>query len=134
MKRVVRVVDKVEGPGATKPDHGLAQQRDVGKTLLFTLQGQHRDRDMLRCAARSVDGFSAGWRFSPRPGRDDSSLGGRPVTALNPSGTRPRCSLVAEGRSYRWIARDLSLSKNTVAAVVGRARVETAPDISLRSE
>jgi hypothetical protein len=37
--------------------------------------------------------------------------------------------LVAEGRSYRWIARDLSLSKNAVAAIVGRARMETAPDI-----
>lgn len=40
-------------------------------------------------------------------------------------------ALVAEGRRYRWIARDLSLSKNTVAAIVGRARVETAPDIQL---
>lgn len=39
--------------------------------------------------------------------------------------------LVAERRSYRWIARDLGLSKNTVAAIVGRARVETAPDIKI---
>ena len=31
-------------------------------------------------------------------------------------------ALVAEGRSYRRIARDLGLSKNTVAAIVGRAR------------
>ena len=38
-------------------------------------------------------------------------------------------ALIAESRSYRWIARDLSLSKNTVAAIVGRARMETAPDI-----
>jgi DNA-binding CsgD family transcriptional regulator len=35
-------------------------------------------------------------------------------------------ALVAEGRSYRWIARDLGLSKNTVAAIVGRARVDAA--------
>ncbi|GAP24926.1 DNA integration/recombination/invertion protein [Gluconobacter frateurii NBRC 101659] len=30
--------------------------------------------------------------------------------------------LVAEKRSYRWIARDLGISKNTVAAIVQRAR------------
>ncbi len=33
-------------------------------------------------------------------------------------------ALVAEGRSYRWIARDLGLSKNTVAAIVGRSRAD----------
>jgi len=31
-------------------------------------------------------------------------------------------TLVAEGRSYRWIARDLGISKNTVADVVQRFR------------
>jgi len=31
-------------------------------------------------------------------------------------------ALVAEGRSYRWIARDLSLSKNTVSDIVKRTR------------
>lgn len=31
-------------------------------------------------------------------------------------------ALVAEKRSYRWIARDLGISKNTVAAIVHRAR------------
>ncbi|MFT8690969.1 MAG: DNA resolvase, partial [Acetobacter orientalis] len=29
---------------------------------------------------------------------------------------------VAEKRSYRWIARDLGISKNTVAAIVQRER------------
>lgn len=29
---------------------------------------------------------------------------------------------IAEGRSYRWIARDLSISKNTVAEIVKRHR------------
>ncbi|BCK77759.1 DNA resolvase [Acetobacter aceti NRIC 0242] len=29
-------------------------------------------------------------------------------------------ALVAEKRSYRWIARDLGISKNTVAAIVQR--------------
>ncbi len=33
-------------------------------------------------------------------------------------------ALVAEGRSYRWIARDLGISKNTVADVVQRQRQE----------
>ncbi|MEN0079684.1 MAG: recombinase family protein [Pseudomonadota bacterium] len=31
-------------------------------------------------------------------------------------------ALIAEGRSYRWIARDLGISKNTVGAIVQRAR------------
>lgn len=35
-------------------------------------------------------------------------------------------SLVAEGRSYRWIARDLGISKNTVADVVQRSRQKGA--------
>ncbi|MCB1359535.1 MAG: recombinase family protein, partial [Maritimibacter sp.] len=30
--------------------------------------------------------------------------------------------LVAEGRSYRWIARDLGISKNTVNEIVKRHR------------
>ena len=29
---------------------------------------------------------------------------------------------VAEGRSYRWIARDLGISKNTVLAIMQRHR------------
>ncbi len=32
-------------------------------------------------------------------------------------------ALVAEKRSYRWIARDLGISKNTVAAIVQRDKV-----------
>ena len=31
-------------------------------------------------------------------------------------------ALIAEGRSYRWIARDLAISKNTVADIVQRHR------------
>ncbi|GEL65809.1 recombinase family protein [Kozakia baliensis] len=31
-------------------------------------------------------------------------------------------ALLAEKRSYRWIARDLGISKNTVAAIVQRER------------
>ena len=46
------------------------------------------------------------------------------------TGTRPKSdrlgaqilALVAQGRSYRWIAHDQGISKNTVAAIVARAR------------
>jgi putative DNA-invertase from lambdoid prophage Rac len=31
-------------------------------------------------------------------------------------------ALIAEGRSYRWIARDLAISKNTIADIVRRDR------------
>ncbi len=33
-------------------------------------------------------------------------------------------ALISEGRSYRWIARDLGISKNTVTDIVKRARQE----------
>lgn len=33
-------------------------------------------------------------------------------------------TLVAEGRSYRWIARDQGISKNTVLEIVRRHRTE----------
>ncbi len=35
-------------------------------------------------------------------------------------------ALIEEGRSYRWIARDLGISKNTVADIVKRRRLEEA--------
>ena len=38
-------------------------------------------------------------------------------------------TLNAEGRSYRWIARDLGISKNTVADIVKRNRFSLAPKI-----
>lgn len=38
---------------------------------------------------------------------------------------------IAEGRSYRWIARDLGLSKNTVAGIVARARGNVNPDVTV---
>ena len=42
--------------------------------------------------------------------------------------------LVGEGRSYRWIARDVGLSKNTVGDIVKRARASAYRRISLRTE
>ncbi len=35
-------------------------------------------------------------------------------------------ALIEEGRSYRWIARDLGISKNTVGDIVKRNRMETS--------
>ena len=41
-------------------------------------------------------------------------------------------ALIAEGRSYRWIARDLGISKNTVNDIVKRSPAQAAvrrPDL-----
>ncbi|SDA91507.1 Resolvase, N terminal domain [Mesorhizobium qingshengii] len=46
-------------------------------------------------------------------------------TGQRPKGDRlaPKVlAVVAEGRSYRWIARDMAISKNTVADIVTRTR------------
>ena len=37
-------------------------------------------------------------------------------------------ALSAEGRSYRWIARDLGISKNTVTDIVKRSKLSSAPE------
>lgn len=37
---------------------------------------------------------------------------------------------VANGKSYRWIARDLQISKNTVMAIVKRSETNDVPSIS----
>ena len=36
-------------------------------------------------------------------------------------------ALVGESRSYRWIARDLGISKNTVLAITQRQKEESTP-------
>lgn len=43
-------------------------------------------------------------------------------------------ALTAEGRSYRWIAREVGISKNTVAAIVKRNReaLQNQPEVSPR--
>lgn len=53
------------------------------------------------------------------------------------SGQRPKSDRLApkvialsvEGRSYRWIARDLGISKNTVAEIVKRRKSSEAPQV-----
>ena len=47
-----------------------------------------------------------------------------------PAGVRPKSdrltpkvmAMIAEGRSYRWIAHNLAISKNTVAEIIKRHR------------
>ncbi len=81
------------------------------------------ERDMLSERVRS--GLAAARARGRKLGRQ---TGDRPKSdRLAPK----VLALVAEGRSYRWIARDLGLSKNTVAAIVGRARADTTPDIRI---
>lgn len=41
-------------------------------------------------------------------------------------------ALIEEGRSYRWIARDLGISKNTVADIIKRSRLSAAPKAETR--
>lgn len=79
------------------------------------------ERDMLSERVRS--GLAAARARGRKLGRQ---VGYRPKSdRLAPQ----VLALIPESRGYRWIARDLSLSKNAVAAIVGRARMETAPDI-----
>jgi len=72
------------------------------------------ERDMLSERVRS--GLAAAQERGRKLGRQ---VGDRPKSdRLAPK----VLALVEEGRSYRWIARDLGLSKNTVAGIVGRAK------------
>jgi DNA invertase Pin-like site-specific DNA recombinase len=79
------------------------------------------ERDMLSERVRS--GLAAARARGRKLGRQ---TGDRPKSdRLAPQ----VLALVAEGRSYRWIARDLGLSKNTVAAIVGRAKADAVSDV-----
>lgn len=76
------------------------------------------ERDMLSERVRS--GLAAARARGRKLGRQ---LGDRPKSdrlALKV------LALVDEGRSYRWIARDLGLSKNTVTAIVRRVKTNNA--------
>ena len=55
------------------------------------------------------------------------TLGRRPGQRPKSDRLAPKVmALIAEGRSYRWIARDLGISKNTVAGIVKRHRENPA--------
>ena len=74
------------------------------------------ERDLLServksgLAAARARGKKLGRQFGQRPKSD--KLAPKVVQA------------VAEGRSYRWIARDLGISKNTVLDIVKRSRAD----------
>ena len=56
------------------------------------------------------------------------TLGRRPGQRPKSDRLAPKVlALVAQGRSYRLIGRELGLSKNTVAGIVRRGRATAAP-------
>ena len=71
------------------------------------------ERDLL--SERVKSGLAAAKARGKKLGRQP---GQRPTDRLVPK----VMDLIAQGRSYRWIARDLGISKNTVAAIVKRQR------------
>lgn len=90
-----------------------------GRMLATVLSGiAEFERDLIGERVRS--GLAAakarGKRLGRQPGQRPTAdrVAGKVIAA------------VAEGRSYRWIARDLGISKNTVLDIVKRAR-ESAP-------
>jgi DNA-binding NarL/FixJ family response regulator len=48
--------------------------------------------------------------------------GGRPKKPANPRRRAKVLTLLATGRSYRLIGRELGLSKNTISAIIKRSR------------
>lgn len=75
------------------------------------------ERDLL--SERVKSGLAAARARGKKLGRQ---LGQRPKSDK----LAPRVvQAVADGRSYRWIARDLKISKNTVLDIVKRSRPET---------
>ena len=96
-----------------------------GKMLATVLSGiAEFERDLI--SERVKSGLAAAKARGKRLGRKP---GHRPKSErLAPRVLRE----VGQGRSYRWIARDLGLSKNTVAAIVQRHRSSTsvAEDVS----
>ena len=86
-----------------------------GRMLATLLAGLAEfERDLIRERVKSglASARARGKTLGRQPGqRPKSDRLGPQVVAL-----------VAAGRSYRWIARDLGISKNTVAAIIARSR------------
>ena len=94
-----------------------------GRKLATFLSGiAEFERDLISERVKSglAIAKARGKKFGRRPG-------------VRPKSDRlaPRVmELVNEGRSYRWIARDLGLSKNTVNDIVRRERVKSTHSIA----
>ena len=86
-----------------------------GRMLATLLAGLAEfERDLIRERVKSglANARARGKTLGRQPGqRPKSDRLGPQVVALS-----------AAGRSYRWIARDLGISKNTVAAIIARSR------------
>ncbi|MEM6942148.1 MAG: recombinase family protein [Pseudomonadota bacterium] len=92
-----------------------------GRTLATVLSGLAAfERDLTR--ERVLSGLAAAKARGKKLGRQP---GPRPSDRLAPKVLAAH----AAGRSYRWIARDLGLSKNTVMAIVRRSGPEV-PEMS----
>ncbi len=89
-----------------------------GRMLATFLSGiSEFERDLI--SERVKSGLAAAKARGKRLGRQ---VGERPKSDR----LAPRVmALVGEGRSYRWIARDLGISKNTVADIAKRGRTNT---------
>lgn len=88
-----------------------------GRMLATFLSGiAEFERDLI--SERVKSGLAAAKMRGKRLGRQ---IGERPKSDR----IAPKVmALIAEGRSYRWIARDLGISKNTVADIAKRNRLE----------
>ena len=85
-----------------------------GRMLATLLAGIAQfERDLL--SERVKSGLASARARGKKLGRQP---GQRPTDKLVPK----VLDLIGEGRSYRWIARDLGISKNTVGAIVRRHR------------
>lgn len=86
-----------------------------GRMLATLLAGLAEfERDLIRERVKSglASARARGKKLGRQPGqRPKSDRLGPQVVALS-----------AAGRSYRWIARDLGISKNTVVAIIARSR------------
>lgn len=81
-------------------------------SLMAALAEFERDLTRERIRSGMAAAKAKGQVFGRRPGQRPKSDRLAPKVL----------ELVAEGRSYRWIARELGINKNTVGAIVGRVR------------
>jgi len=86
-----------------------------GRMLATLLAGLAEfERDLIRERVKSglASARARGKKLGRQPGQRPKSDRLAPQVV----------ALVAAGRSYRWIARDLGISKNTVTAIIARSR------------